>query len=481
MADLHTLEIKVLTILRQIKQGNVDLIAEKLKLEPVSVSRAVYWLEGKGLVKLKQDTIRRVRISGRGKEESNELPERALVNALKAGPKKLSDLKNIDLEVALGRAKKKNWIALSKGEVKLIGDQPELPIERDLKKLKKTAVNPKDLEAFNELKERGLIEVDENLSINVSITDEGEKIELVEKQTELSEDLIRTGSWKDKEFRAYDVTAPVPLINPARLHPMRILIEKIRRIFLDMGFEEAVGSFVESTFWDMDALFVPQDHPARDMQDTFYLKVPPKAKLPDNKPFLNMVKRAHEEGIGGSRGWGGNFSFDESIKTLLRTHTTVVSARSLYNAKPPKKVFCIGNVFRNETMDYKHLAELHQVEGIVFDPDVNFRNHLAYLKEFFARIGFSKCRFRPSYYPYTEMSVDVEVYFEPMKSWLELGGSGIFRPELVEPLTGIESPVLAWGLGLDRLAMIFYGYEDIRTPFKNQLDWIRSIPVGGMV
>jgi phenylalanyl-tRNA synthetase alpha chain len=479
MVDLHPLEIKVLTVLRQIKAGKVDEIAEKLKIEPVSVSRAAHWLQSKGLVDIRQETKKQAKISDRGKKEAGELPERALVNLLKKGPKKISEIKDIDMEVALGRAKKKNWISIQKGMLKLIGDQPELPIERDLKKLKKGNVAPKELEAFNELKERGLIEVDEKLQIEVKIKSEGEKVDLKEKKTELSEDLIRTGAWKKTQFRAYDVKAPVPTIYAARLHPMRMLIEKIRRIFFDMGFEEGVGPFVESAFWDMDVLFVPQDHPAREMQDTFYMKTPAKAKLPDDKPFLKLVKKAQEEGIGGSKGWGIDFSFDESMRTLLRTHTTAVSARYLYGAKPPKKVFCIGKVFRNETMDYKHLAELHQVEGIVFDPDVSFRDHQGYLKEFFNRLGFPKVRFRPAYFPYTEMSMECEVWFEPTQTWLEMGGSGIFRPELVEPLTAIDSPVLAWGLGLDRLAMVFYGFDDIRTPFKNQLDWTRSLPMAG--
>jgi phenylalanyl-tRNA synthetase alpha chain len=402
-----------------------------------------------------------------------------LVEALKAGPRKIADIQGIDMQVALGKARAKGWISIQAGVLKLVGSQPELPLERDMNKLQAGEADPKGLEAFNELKERGLVEVEEKTRLEVSIRPSGENVELIQKETELSEELIRSGAWKTTRFRAYDVAAPAPEAHPVRLHPMRLLIERIRRIFLDMGFEEGYGNFVESTFWDMDALFVPQDHPARDMQDTFYMKTPSKSRLPEDEHYLEMVKKAHEEGIAGSTGWGGEFSFEESMRTLLRTHTTVVSARSLYKATPPKKVFCIGNVFRNETMDYKHLAELHQVEGIVFDPDVSFRDHQGYLKEFFSRLGFSKVRFRPAYFPYTEMSMECEVYFEPSQSWLELGGSGIFRPELVEPLTGIESPVLAWGLGLDRLAMLFYGFDDVRTPFKNELSWMREVPMAG--
>lgn len=480
MVDLHPLEIQVLEVLRKQKRSSVKELAQQAQLELVSASRAAYWLQSKKMVDIDQKTSSFVVLTDRGKMEAAQLPERVLVEQLKSGPKKLHDLKGVDITVALGHAKKRGWVDVNKGIAALLGKPEQLPIERDLSKLLKGPVEPDRLEAIEELKQRGLVEIEDHVETMVEITPEGERTELVQKVTALSDELIRSGAWKNTSFRAYDVSIPAPEIYPARLHPMRLLIEKIRRIFLDMGFIEGVGNFVESAFWDMDALFVPQDHPAREMQDTFYMKIPPLAKLPDKK-FVELVAKTHQDGISGSTGWGYEYSAEEAKRTLLRTHTTVVSARNLFKAQPPKKVFCVGKIFRNETLDFKHLMELYQVEGIVFDENVTFRNHLGYLKEFFTRMGFPKARFRPSYYPYTEMSVDVEVFFEPAKAWLELGGSGIFRPEVVVPLTGIEAPVLAWGLGLDRLAMMVYGLDDIRIPYKNDLGWIRSVPFAGGV
>ncbi|MFV2041169.1 MAG: phenylalanine--tRNA ligase subunit alpha, partial [Candidatus Hydrothermarchaeales archaeon] len=163
-------------------------------------------------------------------------------------------------------------------------------------------------------------------------------------------------------------------------------------------------------------------------------------------------------------------------KTLLRTHTTSTTIRRLAEGgKQPIKVYSIGRVFRNERVSYKHLPEFHQIEGIVAG-DVSFKNLLGILKEFYGRMGFDKIRFRPAYFPYTEPSLEVEVYFEQKKSWIELGGAGIFRPEVTEPL-GITYPVLAWGLGLERLAMLRLDLTDIRALYRSDIDWLRSLPL----
>jgi phenylalanyl-tRNA synthetase alpha chain len=174
-----------------------------------------------------------------------------------------------------------------------------------------------------------------------------------------------------------------------------------------------------------------------------------------------------------SRGWKYRWDPELAMQSVLRTHTTAVSARNLTKVGIPSKTFSVGRVFRNETLDYKHLAEFYQVEGIVVGEDVNFKNLLWYLKEFYKKLGFKKIRFRPAYFPYTEMSCEPEVYFEEKEEWVELGGSGIFRPEVVKPLLGKEVPVLAWGLGLERPLMLKMGLNDIRTFYKNDLDWLR--------
>ena len=155
-----------------------------------------------------------------------------------------------------------------------------------------------------------------------------------------------------------------------------------------------------------------------------------------------------------------------------------MSARTLAQLKKedlPAKFFSVGPCFRNETLDWKHLAEFTQVEGIVVDPNANFRNHIAYLRIFFKKLGFEHARFRPAYFPYTEMSLEIEVYHPIHKQWIELGGSGIFRPEVVEPLLGEPVPVLAWGLGLPRMIIDYYQIADLRELHKNDLKQLREI------
>jgi len=282
--------------------------------------------------------------------------------------------------------------------------------------------------------------------------------------------MLAKKSWTGAEFRKYDVNVFVEPQYPAKFHPLTNLINNIRQIFIELGFKEMQGNLIEPTFWDFDALFQPQDHPARDMQDTFYLKNF-KGEIYGFEKFKDAIKEAHE------KGWKYKWNEEEAKKFILRTHTTAVSAHYLTTLKKqdmPAKIFTIGKVFRNETIDFKHLPEFYQVEGIIVDEDVNFRNLLGILKNFYNSLGFEKIRFRPGYFPYTEMSVEPEIYLESKGQWMELGGAGIFRPEVVKPLLGFECPVLAWGLGLDRIAALRLNLSDIRDLYISDIDWLRK-------
>jgi phenylalanyl-tRNA synthetase alpha chain len=225
----------------------------------------------------------------------------------------------------------------------------------------------------------------------------------------------------------------------------------------------------------MDVLFIPQDHPAREMQDTFYCKVPQRIPIVE-KQLLEKVAKVHENGgPTGSTGWGYTFSKAEGERALLRTHTTVNTIRYLYNhPEPPCKVFSLERVFRKEAIDTTHLPEFYQIEGIIHEEGAHFRQLIGVLKEFYKRMGFEKIRFRPGYFPYTEPSMEVEVFWNG--KWMELGGSGIFRPEVTEPV-GVTNPVLAWGLGLERLAMLRYGLTDIRGLYISDLEWLQKTPL----
>jgi len=290
--------------------------------------------------------------------------------------------------------------------------------------------------------------------------------------------MLKDGSWKGKEFRSFDVEINVPEISGGKRHFKNQAVEYIKSIWLELGFKEMTGNMVQTSFWDLDALFVPQDHPARDMQDTFYIKNPSKGRLPE-KELVSRVRKTHENGwTTGSKGWMSEWDEEKAKENLLRTHTTVLSALTISKLKKedlPVKYFAVGKCFRNEKLDWKHLFEFYQVEGIVVDPDANFANLLGYLKEFFRKMGYSDVRIRPGHFPYTEPSAEVDVFHPVKKEWVELGGSGIFRPEVTKPLLGFPVPVLAWGLGLDRLIKEYWNISDIRDSYKNDLKQIREM------
>jgi phenylalanyl-tRNA synthetase alpha chain len=397
------------------------------------------------------------------------LPEKNLIELLKKGPLSLHEAKNRikHFNIALLWAKKNGWIKVEKGVVILTNTPKKIEQQEALESIDKGHAIEKNV--LEILIKRDLVEKErESLEVKA-------KRRIGKEITNLTEDLIKTRMWKKVKLKPYNVTAVGKRIYPGKKHILTAYADKIRRIFLDLGFEEAYGPLIESSFWNFDALYQPQDHPARELADTFYMKTPKTAKLP-NRKIVESVKKTHEDGwITESSGWEYEWDEDIAKRPILRTHTTAVSARYLANLKPPAKIFCVDRVFRNETIDYKHLPEFTQVEGIVVDYDVSFKDLLGYLKEFYLRLGFKKIRFAPSYFPYTEMSVQPEVYFENKKEWLEMGGAGIFRPEVTKPL-GIDCPVLAWGLSLERPIMLKLGINDIRQfYYVNDLKILRNV------
>jgi phenylalanyl-tRNA synthetase alpha chain len=317
----------------------------------------------------------------------------------------------------------------------------------------------------------------------LSLTEKGKKAfssgairKIIERNSLTPED-IESGAWREIKLRPYDVTLAAKDVFPAKIHPLRKIIEQTRRAFLEMGFAEVASPMVESAFWNFDALFQPQDHPARDMQDTFYMRYPAEAPLPDAK-VVEPVRRTHEDGWEtGSEGWGYKWSPERSKQVVLRTHTTAATIRALAaNPNPPGKFFCVGWTYRNETISFKHLPVFHQVDGIIIDEEANLASLMGTLQEFYSKMGFGRVKFKPAFYPYTEPSVDVVVYMESRGKWLEMGGAGIFRPEVTLPL-GCTYPVLAWGLGIERLAMLRFGLSDIRELYRPSLDALEGVPL----
>jgi len=274
-------------------------------------------------------------------------------------------------------------------------------------------------------------------------------------------------------LRPYDVRAFAPLAYPGKRHVLTRYLEQVRRTFLAMGFTEIAGDFVQSAFWVFDALFQPQDHPARDALDTFYLDEPASLPLPEES-LVRRVGEVHETGGStGSDGWRYRWSKDEARRATLRPHTTPVTLQYLAaHPEPPQKAFIVGRNFRRDRLDATHLPEFHQIEGVVMEEGVSLATLIGTIREFFRRLGLTSVKVRPGYFPYTEPSMEPEVQL-PDGTWIELGGSGIFRVEVTQPL-GLKAPVAAWGLGLERLAMALEGMTDIRQFYLSDLDWLRN-------
>jgi phenylalanyl-tRNA synthetase alpha chain len=239
-----------------------------------------------------------------------------------------------------------------------------------------------------------------------------------------------------------------------------------------MGFSEIEGNFTQPSFWNFDALFIPQDHSAREMQDTFYLKSSSgvSSALEKEKLLIESISQVHRES------WNTHWNLDEARPYVLRTHTTPVTLQYLWKESPQTdKIFLIDRVFRNEKVTYKHLVEFHQVEGIYTNKDANLRQLIGIQSEFYNKLGVKKVKFWPTYFPYTEPSIQSMVYNEKLNKWIELFGMGVFRDEVIKPL-GIKHPVLAWGGGFERLAMIRFDLEDIRELYSNNLKWLKGVP-----
>jgi phenylalanyl-tRNA synthetase alpha chain len=298
---------------------------------------------------------------------------------------------------------------------------------------------------------------------------------------EMHNEIKESRDWsKLYAFKKYNYHAEGKKINTGALHPLLKVRTQFREILLELGFNEMpTNNFVESSFWNFDSLFQPQQHPARDSHDTFFLSQPKYSKVLE-KEYFKRVKDMHEKGGNGSLGWQYNWSEEEATKNILRTHTTAVSARMLFkmaetykktNVFTPKKWFSIDRVFRNESLDSTHLAEFHQIEGLIADYNLGLGELISTIEDFFLRFGIKKLKFKPAYNPYTEPSMEIFAWHEGLKRYVEIGNSGIFRPEMLLPMGLPENvSVIAWGLSLERPTMIHYGFKNIRDLFGHEVN-----------
>ncbi|HIH96923.1 MAG TPA: phenylalanine--tRNA ligase subunit alpha [Thermoplasmata archaeon] len=494
-AELALNEKKVLLSLQELGgKATTGELKEKGGFdELVEVKSAISWLETKSLVQVNQKIEKKISLSEEGMRlDRKGLPERRAAEFLlkgggKCGLEELTAcLNKEEISPAIGWLKKKGWATLKnkvleltnegKQAVKTRGeDEKAIALLAEKKELEASKFSPSLLSSLKKRK-RALVEK-ENVIQEVRATDSALKllesgIELKEEISDLSPSLIKSGEWKNTPLRRYDVTRYAPPLWISKPHPITQLIDRLRKTFLELGFTEIRGNYIEPCFWPMDALFIPQYHPDRSMQSTFYLKTPSSLDVPSE--LLDVISQVHQNGWEtSSRGWEYDFSKEEAKNAILRTHTTVNTIRWLHeNPKVPLKIFSIEKAFRREAIDSTHLPEFHQIEGIICEKGANLRRLMGVLKESYHRLGFDQIRFKPAYFPYTEPSIEVEILWNGR--WLELGGSGIFRPEVMAP-TKIKEPVLAWGLGLERLAMLTFGLKDMRELYTNDLEKLQKL------
>lgn len=381
--------------------------------------------------------------------------------------------------VGFSKAMSSGWIYIEKKDGANVAhrkvDNIIDEVQNNLLKIEKNRENEVPIQVKQELKKRKLLQ---EIIIKSYIIKKGSEFSTshIKQETDLTSDMIYSGSWKEKTFKPYNFSALGIPPDCGHRHPLMKVRSEFRQIFLEMGFSEMpTNNYVESSFWNFDALFQPQQHPARDQHDTFFVSDPQYA---DEFPmdYLEKVKKVHSVGGYGSQGYDYDWKLEEAKKNLLRTHTTAVSARMLYalanqESFTPAKYFSIDRVFRNETLDATHLAEFHQIEGVVADYGLTLGDLIGVLHQFFKKLGIEKLRFKPAYNPYTEPSMEIFSYHEGLKKWVEVGNSGMFRPEMLLPMGLPDNvSVIAWGLSLERPTMIKYKIDNIRELIGHRLN-----------
>ena len=450
MAGLsHWIERKIVECLKDRDGLTVREIAEGAGLNIDQARRGVEMLAGKTMIRADPPPRTFTALGEAGmRARTDGLPERRLLDMLKKGSpiQEIYRMMGREMGPAIGVCVRRGWIRMDGRQPVLVSMPGEIPGETILERLKAG---------------RHLGELDASYFA-------GRPGYILRGSTEAGFSLTPAGMAAEATD-AMNVEAGVADTYIARTHPLYDTISEVREAFVSLGFDEVVGEMIQSGFWNFDALFTPQDHPAREMQDTFYLDAPDIRDAPPET--MERVAAAHRTG------WGGDWDAQKAAKPVLRTHTTCVTIRRLAGDNPEEaRLFSLGRVFRNEKPSYKHLVEFHQVEGVVVGEGATLRDLMGMQREFYRRMGMRRVKFWPTYFPYTEPSLQSMVYNETLGKWVELFGMGMFRPEVTRPL-GISRPVLAWGGGIERIAMMAHGVADVRTFYGNDMGWLRGLPL----
>ena len=481
---LHPLEQKILAALASGSPMSFAALVDATALNEDQVRRALQWLSSKGLVVIAEEVRSKIEVARRPPEldlfrQVAASPAPLALDTLKAG------FSSEEFSAALGRARKAGWVKVEGEPTPSVRVADPTGPERHGALLDAISAGRGEQDLPGEaasllpdLLRRGVLRRVENRSTTVGITEAGRASATPSVRTDqiqrLTPEILASGGWRGKSLRPIDVEAKSPQFYPGRRHPVRDFIREVREVYISMGFEELEGNSVQPAFWNFDALFIPQDHPGRDMQDTFYLEGLADTEM-KRTGAVAKVAATHEDGWRtGSRGWGYRWDLQEARRLVLRTHNTVLSVRSLSNqGERERRVFAVSKVYRNESLDYKHLAEFYQMDGIIVGRGLNIRHLMGFLTEFYKKLGMSDVKLWPTYFPYTEPSLEVVGYSKAVKGWVELGGSGVFRPEVTIPL-GVRVPVLAWGPGIERLMLLRFGLDDIRALYGDDLSWLRT-------
>lgn len=500
MIELRSQEQRILVSLAKLKgKASVEDLMRDGKLSDAAVMRSALTLAEKSLLRVHAEPQTVIKLTPEGElHAKNGLPERRLVKAVMAlggqgtleKSSEKAGLKKDFIQIALGWTQRKKWLRYdSKTNTLSAPLSPDQGIDEQLlvrlaacsEQLMLSALDDSEKEAVQTLRRRQLLTTYEKTARVLELTSEGKTalekgFKTSEEITQLTPEIIISGKWLTAKLQKYNIEAPVANTWSGKKHPYLAFLEVVREKLVTLGFKEMTGTSVETCFFNFDALYTPQDHPAREASGIYYVKHPQYGDISKYKAALEHVKQTHENGwTTGSTGWRYKYSKQEAQRLILRGHGTCLSARTLLSKdlEIPSRYFSIARVYRPEIVDKTHLSEFNQVEGIVVDKSLNLKDLLGVLGKFAVEIaGADKVQFKPDYFPFTEPSVELSAYKKGY-GWVEFGGSGIFRPEVIEPL-GIKVPVIAWGLGIDRLFMMHAGLDDIRSIFSEDLDWLRN-------
>jgi phenylalanyl-tRNA synthetase alpha chain len=502
MVELRVQELKLLSVLENIGgKVSINQLIKDSKLSDSSIMRSALVLKEKNLINLFAEPHTIITLTSEGISHAEKgLPERRLLNSvIKLGGKsklkkayKHSGLTNPFQKIALGWLLRKRWsvfdsknqflsISNPKKTIPLGNDEKLLNYLSSKEQIHQNSIDTSLHNSIDILKKRKILNTDEKTSRVFEITKLGidflkESTMIKRKITQLTPNLILTGKWKDVELQEYNIKAPVSKSWAGKKHPYVRFLETVREKLVTLGFKEMTGSTVELSFFNFDALYTPQDHPAREIFGIYQIKDPQFGDISKYISTIENVKATHENGWKThSSGWDYKYSISEAKRLILRGHGTCLSARTLQKKEfeIPCRYFSIARCYRPEVVDKTHLSEFNQVEGIVVDKKLTLKDLLGVLAKFAIEVaGADKVRFKPDYFPFTEPSVELSAFKEGY-GWIEFGGSGIFRPEVTIPLE-VNVPVIAWGLGIDRLFMMKSGVTDIRDIFSQDLDWLRK-------